>query len=87
MRIKSVPVPTEATSLATLLEKLPRHTGAVGIQAPEANTGTVFVGDRNEQPLEIRPRASGLLRTAAFNELYIRGTEGDFLTVVLMDGA
>lgn len=86
MRCKKVSVPTTATPLSTLLEKFPRHTGYVGLQAPEANAQAVFVGDKTEQPIELRPGHSGNLGTVSWQEVYVLGTSGDFLTVVLFDG-
>lgn len=86
MRVKSVPVPATATSLATLLGKQVRHTGAVGLQAPEANTNTVLFGDVNSQPLELRPKANTGLKVTNFQEVFVRGTPPDLLSVVLFDG-
>ncbi len=85
MRVYSVPVPTSPTSLAVLLGSLPRHTKTVGIQAPSANVDTVFFGDHKGQPLELRPEASGSLPVATFKEVFIVGSSGDKLSVVLFD--
>ena len=86
MRVYSVDVPTTAKSLAKLLGSLPRHTKTVGIQAPSANTDTVFFGDHKGQPLELRPKASGTLPVTGFKEVFIKGSSGDKLSVVLFDG-
>jgi hypothetical protein len=81
-----VPVPTTPTSLSTLVDKLPRHTKTIGLQAPAANAQTVFFGDKVVQTLELRPRASGSLPVTSFKEVFVVGTSGDFLSVVLFDG-
>lgn len=86
MRVKSIDIPTTATSLSTLLEKLPRHTKIVGLQAPEANAQTIFFGDKDSQPLELRPKASGALPVTSFREIFVLGTSGDKLSVALFDG-
>ena len=86
MRVYSVDVPTTATSLATLLGSMPRHTQCVGLQAPEANVDTVFFGDHKGQPLELRPQANGTLPVVGFKEVFVRGSNGDKLSVVLFDG-
>lgn len=86
MRVYSVDVPTMPTSLSKLLGSLPRHTKSVGIQAPSANVDTVFFGDHKIQPLELRPEASGSLPVATYKSVFIRGTTGDKLSVVLFDG-
>ena len=86
MRVKSIEVPTTPKSLATLFEKLPRHTKIVGLQAPSANVDTVFFGDKDSQPLELRPEASGALPVTSFKEIFVVGTNGDKLSIALFDG-
>lgn len=86
MRVKSIDVPTTPKSIASLLGKLPRHTKTVGLQAPEANVETVFFGDKDNQPLELRPKASGNLPVTSFKEIFVVGTSGDKLSIVLFDG-
>jgi hypothetical protein len=81
-----VDVPITPTSLADLLDKSMRHTSAVGLQAPETNTQTVFFGTAKTQPLELRPKANAALPLVNFKEVYVRGTSGDKLSVVLFDG-
>ncbi len=86
MRVKSVDVTATPTSLSTLLGKLPRHTNVVGIQAPEANAQTVFFGDKDSQPFELRPKANTSLPVTSFKEVFVVGTVPDKLSIVLFDG-
>lgn len=86
MRVKSVDVPTSPTRLSTLLDKEMRHTGAVGLQAPEANVDTVFFGTAAEQPLELRPKANAAFPLANYKEIFVVGSAGDKLSIVLFDG-
>ena len=86
MIVKSVDVPASATSLSTLLSKLPRHTKTIGIQAPKANTKTIFWGDKDSQPFELRPKANAILEVTSFKEVFIVGTTPDKLSVILFDG-
>jgi len=85
LRAYSVDVPTSPASLSSLLEAEMRHTKHIGLQAPEANVGTVFFGDQKVQPVELRPEANASLPMATFNSTYIKGTSGDKLSVILFD--
>lgn len=86
MRVESVDVPTSATSLASLIDEAPRHTNQVGLQAPEANAAIVFFGNKDKQPFELRPMANVLMPVANFREIFVLGTGGDKLSIVLFDG-
>lgn len=83
MRVKQVAVTTAPASLGSLLDKQIRHTGSIGLQAPEGNVDIIYFGDKNEQPFELRPEANALLPVTSFKEVYVRGTPPDLLSVGL----
>lgn len=83
MIIRDIEVPTAATSLLSLLANNLRTTAAIGLQAPASNAGTVFFGDQHIQPFELRAKANAFLPVNITNPLYIRGSSGDRLSVVL----
>ena len=85
MRVKSVDVPTTPKNLSTLIGKAMRHTKEIGLQAPEANAQTVFFGDKEVQPFELRPQASASLPVVSFKEVFVVGTSGDKLSIILFD--
>lgn len=85
MRAFDVAVPTTAQSLKELLNDPPLRTTSIGFQAPIANTETIFFGDKSVQPAELKPEGSALLEVSTFDSIYIKGTSGDKLTVLLFD--
>jgi len=88
MRITTVTVPVVATSISTLIDETPRHTKAVGLQAPESNLDIVYFGDAKSQPFELRPKANAFLPIASFREVHIRTSgPGNKLSIALFDGA
>jgi len=83
MRVFSRPVPTTPTNLPTVLGNVITQGSAVGLQAPEANANTIYFGDKNAQPFELRPEANALLPINSIKDVYIRGTLGDRISVGL----
>jgi len=59
------------------------QTGAIGLQAPESNAQIVYFGDQHTQPFELRPEANAFLPVANTRDLYLFGTSGDNISVVL----
>ena len=85
MRTHKIEVPLNPQSLKTLLREPIRHTKNVGLQAPKTNKGTIFFGDQQLQAIELRPKSNGLLPITTFEAIYIKGTRGDMLNIVLFD--
>ena len=83
MRVFSRPVPTSKTNLYTLLGAEICHASAIGLQAPEANTNTIFFGDHAAQTFELRPEANAMLPVTNTKDVYIKGTSGDNISVGL----
>jgi len=83
MRVYSRSVPTTATALPGVLGNVMLQTSAVGLQAPKANVNTIFFGDKNQQPFELRPEANALLPINSIKDVYIKGTSGDKISIGL----
>lgn len=83
MRVYSRLVPTAATNLPTVLGNVITQGSGVGLQAPEANVNTIFFGDKNAQPFELRPEANAILPINSIKDVYIKGTSGDRISIGL----
>ena len=81
MKVRDITVPTTATNLHELAKQSQRQWSQVFLQAPEANSGTVFFGDASFQLFELRPKANAMFSMPDTQSLYIVGTSGDKLTV------
>jgi hypothetical protein len=56
---------------------------SVGLQAPEANANTIYFGDKNSQPFELRPEANALLPINNIKDVYIVGAGVDRISIGL----
>lgn len=81
MRVYSKPVPTTPTSIVELVGNVINQVSAVGLQAPETNAFTIFFGDKNQQPFELRPEANAILPINQAKDVYIQGTSGDKISI------
>ena len=84
MNVRVISIPIAATNLFTLSGRSVQHVSGIIFQAPEANTGTIFFGDRSHQLFEIRPKANGTLQVADITSVWVKGTPGDKLILGLM---
>ena len=85
MRAFDIAVPTTAKSLKELIQNTDVKTRSINFQAPVANIGTIFFGDRSVQPAELDAGGAATLNEATFGSTYIKGTNGDRLTVLLFN--
>lgn len=84
MRVYSRTVPVTATPLTEVLGSgILTQASAVGLQAPTANTSTIFFGDKNSQPFELRPEANALLPINSIKNVYVKGTAPDKISIGL----
>ena len=84
MLTRTVAVPTSASSLADLLDRVSERMEAVALQAPATNAANVFFGDLGTQSAFIPPGSStDILPIKSTRGIGIKGTSGDNLIVVL----
>lgn len=84
MRVYSRTVTVVAQNIPTLVGNMLQQCSSVLIQAPAANTTTVFFGDKNSQPFELRPEANGRIPVNQAKDVYIRGTPPAKITIGLV---
>ncbi len=80
---KKVAVTGTPQSISQLLDIQRILVSSIALQAPQANTQIVFFGNKAEQPVELRPKANASLCVVNTTDVYIKGTVGDFVTIVL----
>lgn len=81
MRVFERNVPTTPTAIPTLIGQSLTQCSALGLQAPEANVDTIFFGDKNTQPFELRPEANAILPINSVKDVYVYGTSGDKISI------
>lgn len=87
MTVKQVSVPTTAQSLLKVLdtnELLPKRVNSLILQAPEGNAATVYIGSSDIQPFELYAGTAAPFAITRLDQIFIKGTSGDTLNVVLM---
>lgn len=83
MRVFSRAVPTTPKSIPDLIGQSLTQASGLGLQAPEANANNIFLGDKNVQTIELRPQANAFLPINSIRDVYIVGTSGDLINVVI----
>lgn len=84
MKVFSRPVPTTATSIVALVGLETKQCSGVLLQSPEGNAAIIYFGDRSEQPFELRVKANAQLTINSANDVYIKGTSGDDITIGIL---
>ena len=84
MRTKSVAVTVAAQSLAALLNIAETRVNGIALQAPATNAASVFFGGSDAQVAELAVDSSyDNMPVKSTREVFVRGTVGDTLTVIL----
>ena len=83
MKMFNRPVPTVSTSIPDIIGASAGQVTAVGLQAPESNSNTIFFGNKSEQPFELRPSANALLPVNSVKDLFLYGSSGDRISIGL----
>ena len=83
MRVFSRLVPTISTSIPDIIGAGIEQSSSVALQAPAANISTIFFGGKNEQPFELRPEANALLPINQIKDVFILGSSGDRISIVI----
>ena len=83
MRTFNRPVPTVSTALPDIIGTETNQVSALALQAPAANVGTIFFGNKSEQPFELRPEANAILPINQIRDVHIWGTVGDRVSIGL----
>ena len=83
MRVFTINVPTVKAELFTELGIDNRHVDSIGLQAPAANSADINWGDTNTQPAFLPPGESVLLPIRNAKDIFLVGTSGDTLVVIL----
>ena len=84
MRVINYTVTATATSIKDIIgTNFSRHCNSIGLQSAAGNGNIIYWGNDTIQTLEIAVGDSALLPVRNTNEVYIKGTPSDVLTIVL----
>lgn len=84
MRAFKRQVPAARTNLLDLVGDVTPQVSRILLQSPEANVDIIYIGDKSEQPFELRPKANAQIEVNNAKGVYIRGNPADEISIGLL---